>query len=785
MDLESIYSTLLRQKWTILLTCLIVVGAVSAYTFLRTPVYQASAMVQLEGSGEEEGTEILQNAALGGSPNLLSEVGVLRNSFELARRVAETVRDTVQAEGTTRASFPVFIDSETEELVSTKQAAHRIMEKVTFTPESERDMIKITTESEEPREAAVISNAYAEAYRKRSREQARASVRAARKFLEEQAEEQQKEIQKLEEEWKSFAKDNRLIAEGMEGERVVTRYDELMKQRDELQFELENQQTQLELLRRRLREIQPQLESNVLEQQEESGLQTEIGALEKKIADLRAQAAEYYATNPDLKGDTTRIRNQFPELAKLIERIEGLEKRKQELARQLVERASDGEGSGGTEAPLDRVVELRRQIAEKELQVNQLRAQVSALDSELQQYEGQLGDIPEQRVERDRLERRLDQAKSFHQMIVEELQKTTIAEESKLGHVEIVRSAFVPTFPDRPNTQLNLILGVLLGIGFGVGFAFFREAVNNRLRQPEDIEESGHTLLGVVPRMDEEIDRVFDGHDTIELEGRQISTRLMPLLNPWSSVTENYRLIQTNLKSLGTQASNVFFVTSAQQGEGKTITTSNLALTAALSGKRVLLVDADMRKPSAHRVLGMPRTPGLADILEKMPPEHQLDGSPDTRNSGQGTDGSSSFWSTYWTNRTAVDGLHFLPAGVAEEAPTKTFDSERIRRLVEATQQHFDMVFIDTPPLQAASDAVVIGAQTNAAGIVVSADGTDSRALDSVMRSLSTAGATVAGVVLNQFDERKAGAGSRFSYSYYTLEDYYEYQNGSYAEQEA
>lgn len=781
------YSILLRQKWTILLTCLIVLGAVSAYTFLRTPVYQASSMVQIERSNENNQNEILETAALGGAPNLLSEVGVLRNSFELARRVAETMRDTVQAEGTARASFPVFVDSESGDLVSTKEAAHRIMQKVTFAPESERDMIKITTESNEAREAAVISNVYAEEYRKRSREQARASVRAAREFLEEQAEEQRKKIQKLEEEWQSFAKENSLIAEGMEGERVVSRYDQLMNQRDEIQFELENQQTQLELLRRRLREIQPRLEANVLEQQEESGLQTEIGALEQKIADLRAQAAEYYATNPDLKGDTDRIRNQFPELAQLNQRIEGLEKRKQELARQLVESASEGEGeAGGSDAPLERVVELRRQIAEKELQTSQLQAQVAALDSELQQYEGQLGDIPQQRIERDRLDRRLNQAKSFHERIVAELQKTTIAEESKLGHVEIVRSAFVPTFPDRPNTQLNLILGLLLGIGFGVGFAFLREAMNNRLRQPEDIEESGHTLLGVVPRMDEEIERVFDGHDTIELEGRQISTRLMPLLNPWSSVTENYRLIQTNLRSRGNHTSEVFFVTSAQQGEGKTITASNLALTAALSGKRVLLIDADMRKPSIHRVLGMPRTPGLADILEKMPSQNQLNGPPNRQKKRvDDTEESSSFWSTYWTNRTSVEGLHLLPAGVAEEAPTKTFDSERIRRLIEATRQHFDLVFIDTPPLQAASDAVVIGAQTNAAGIVVSADGTDSRALDSVMRSLETAGATVAGVVLNQFDERKAGTGSRFSYSYYTLEDYYEYQNGSYAEQDA
>jgi capsular exopolysaccharide synthesis family protein len=486
------------------------------------------------------------------------------------------------------------------------------------------------------------------------------------------------------------------------------------------------------------------VEQSLLEEQEASGLRNQITALEEKIATMRAEAATYYAANPKLEGDSTRIRREFPDLARLLDQMKSLEDRKRTLTRRLVDKVSSG--AAAESSPVDRVAELQRQITEKQLTIEQLRSQRSALESQIDSYEAKLGDIPNQRIRREQIQRKLKQAEAFHKTIMSKLQRITVAEESELGYVQVVQSAFVPSVPIRPEVKNNLIQAIILGLALGVGLAFLREEMNPRLRSPEDIENRGYPLLGVVPNMDPEIEKAQDGRDFVEVEGRTLSTRLLPLLNPWSPVTENYRLIRANLGRNGGGDPRALLVTSAQKEEGKTVTAVNLALTEALSGRRTLLIDADMRKPTAHEALGMPRTPGLAGMLQG-PPEAKC-----------------------W--KTLVDGLCFIPAGVAERGPGNILDSDRVRDLLEEMREHFDVIVLDTPPTQAASDSIVIGTQTDVRTVVVSAADRDIGALDSVMESLRTAGVSVAGVVLNKFDDRAKLSGN-YSYSYYGHDDEY------------
>lgn len=775
LDLSSLLETVRREKVLILTTCLLVIAAVVGYTYTLPPVYQASALVKVDpesqGTSNIPGT-IMSEATFGQTRNLAGEIGVLRNSIDLARRVTEKLRTAERADGNT-STFPVLQGGGSAGDTTGHAIARAILDKATFTPRGDRNMIEVTVESKSPEEASTIANLYAKAYKRFSREKARASVKAARDFLQTQAQKQEEKIDQLDEQWKVFARNTGLVERGEGGEQLAARFNELKARRDQVAFDLEKQQTQLELLRQQLRQFRPQLQESVERKQEASGLQSEITALEEKIAQMRAEAAKYYATNPDLEGDTTRIKQEFPDLASLLQRTEALEGQKRELTRRLVAKAGGVESSAvGNGTPLQRVAELRSQITQKELTISQLESQISALDAQIADYEARLNTVPSQRIQRKQLERKLKQAKTFHETILNELQRIAIAEESELGYVEVVRSAFVPGAPVRPNMRQNALLAVLLGLGLGIGLAFLKEAMNTRLRHPEDIEERGYTLLGVVPSMDPEIAQTFDGQDFIDVEDRQVSTRLMPLLNPWSSVTENYRLIQTNLDNGQDVDSETLLVTSALQQEGKTVTSVNLALTAALSGKRVLLIDADMRKPNAHKALDMPREPGLAEALESASRSE----SEQRAFVRRPTAGRDPIRGDSYIHRTPVEGLYFIPAGVPESAPSKLLDSGRIGRLLEATQGHFDVVVIDTPPTQAASDSVVIGAQTRATTLVVSADEADSRALDSAMSSLRAAGADVAGVVLNRYDEDKAASGNGYGYSYYRSEDYYEYQ---------
>ena len=749
LDVSSIFETLSRGKWVILLTCVVVAGGVTAYTHTQPRVYKASSLVKVDpqSGGESQITKsIVSEGAIQQSTSLAGEVGVLKNSVELARRVARALREQQPAPDSGQG-FPVFQNASggAQNLAS---SARRILQKTGFVPRPQRNLIEIVVESEVPKEAAAVANRYARVYREHSRERARARVQAARTFLEAQADQQRQEIDRLEQQWKSFIRSNRLIERGQKGEHLTSKFNRLKERRDQLSFQLEKKQSQLELLRRQLRQFEPKIKENIMQRQKASGLRSQIRALEERIARIQAEAATYYAENPKLEGDTTRIRSEFPELARLLDRVNALESRKRDLTTQLVEQAS---GSGttvqGEGSPIDRAADLRKRLEEKRLSITQLQSQVAALDSQITAHKTKLRNIPEQRIQRENIERKLKQAQSFHQTIMSKLQRAMVAEESELGSVELVQSAFVPSAPVRPNVKKNLILGLLLGLSFGIGLAFMKEAINTRLRRPEDVEERGYNLLGVVPDMTLEIERNYDGREVVELDGRELSSRLMPLLNPWSSVTENYRMIRVNVQDTEQESRNLL-VTSAQKEEGKTVTAVNLAITEAMSGSQALLIDADMRKPSAHEMLGMSRTPGLANVVENMP--------------------EASCW------QTLVDGLYFIPAGLADRAPAQILDSEQIPRLLDATQRHFDVVVIDTPPTQAASDAVVIGTQTHASAIVVSEANGDVRALDSAITSLRAANVRVAGVVLNQFDEHRSHLNDIYSSSYYSHDEEYE-----------
>jgi len=750
LDVSNIMATLRREKWIILVTCLLVAGTISGYTYMQPPVYEASSLVKLnDQNGGPSGitTNLVGEGAIGGTPNLAGEIGVLQNSVALAREVAEECKTRDKADST-GATLPILLEEKTDLYAATPVIARRIMDQVEFMPNEDRHMIEIVVESRDPEEASTLANVYARKYKEYSKEQARASVQAARKFLEEQAEKQREKISRLQKRWQSFMRENQLVSRGTGGEHVTSYYNELKARRDEVAFELERTRTQLSMLRQQLQQFRPKLESTLMKEQETSSLRSEIQALENEIGQMRAQVANYYAENPDLEGDTTRIQRQFPALARLLQQTRALEERKHALTQKLVDKVSTS-GSNATvdTDPIGRVSELRAQITEQQLTVNQLESQLGALDEQISEYESELTDIPAEQVQRQQLDRKLTQAETFHETIMGELQRMTVAEESELGYVEVVRSAFVPSVPVRPDVLLNLLLGLVLGLGFGIGAAFLKEVTNTRIRQPQDIEDRGYDLLGVVPSMNPEIAESYDGRDFIEVDGRQLSTRLMPLLNPWSWVTENYRLLRAKLRRGRSGGPHTLLVTSAQKGAGKTVTAVNLALTEALSGKKVLLIDADMRKPAAHELLGMSRTPGLASVTENLPD------------------------ATCW--QTPIDGLYFIPAGIADNPPAKLLDSGRIEQLVSAVEHRFDAVVLDSPPTRAASDAIVIGAQTGASTLVVATPDQEVTALDSVMNSLRAANVNIAGVLLNRFEGQPGESYDHHTYDYYDYDEEY------------
>jgi capsular exopolysaccharide synthesis family protein len=397
----------------------------------------------------------------------------------------------------------------------------------------------------------------------------------------------------------------------------------------------------------------------------------------------------------------------------------------------------------------------REQIQAQELKIGQLNAQLEGLDDRIARYQSRITGIPRQTVEREQLDRRLAQAERFYTDIAGQLQKTIIAEESELGYVKIMRTAVVPMLPVSPDIQQNLVLGLLLGLGLGIGGGFVRQSMNWQIYEPDDIQSQGYSLVGVIPKMDREIKKAFEGKSEVNVEDRTLSTTLFPLLNPWSPITENYRLVRANLRYAAQKdgaadeaGAQSMIITSPEPGDGKTTTATNLAITITLSGRKVLLIDADMRRPHVHQLLGVDRNPGLAEVL-----------------SGAAAAGEA-------IRDTVVDGLSLLTAGTPEIPPTELLDSERMRALLAASTHRFDVVIIDAPPVLAATDPIVLAPHCDAVLVVASADKTDFRALSQVKSTLGAVGVSIGGVIFNRYDAEKASGAYKYGYGYDYKYDY-------------
>jgi capsular exopolysaccharide synthesis family protein len=256
--------------------------------------------------------------------------------------------------------------------------------------------------------------------------------------------------------------------------------------------------------------------------------------------------------------------------------------------------------------------------------------------------------------------------------------------------------------------------------------------------------------------MDREIKKAFKKQETVEVDGRTLSTSLFPLLNPWSPITENYRLIRANLRYASFKdgeeraaPARSMLVTSPEPGDGKTTTAANLAITISLSGHRVLLIDGDLRRPHGHQLLGLDRSPGLADLLSKKNLSLEALVQP-----------------------TVIDNLNVLTAGVPEVPPTELLDSEQMRAVLAAAEAQYDVVIIDTPPVLATTDPIVVAPFCDAVLVVASADKTDFRALSQTESTLGAVGVAIGGVIFNRYDAEKASSSYKYGYGYDYKYDY-------------
>jgi len=317
---------------------------------------------------------------------------------------------------------------------------------------------------------------------------------------------------------------------------------------------------------------------------------------------------------------------------------------------------------------------------------------------------------------------------------------------------EVIEPASIPGSPIRPNKKMNIMIAFLVGLLLGLGLCFFLEYMDSSLRSLDDIQNYLKVFpLGMVPQVELE--------DKTEVDEKGIAQASDLTRAFWSTndeaiplhVSEAYRIIRTNLAfGLLDQSLKVFQVTSAVKGEGKTTTTANLGISLAQAGMKVLLVDADMRRPSLHRILRLEGVKhGLNDLI-----------------SDSGTNLESVI------EPTSVPNLSCLPAGAIPPNPAELLSSKRMKALTAELKAHFDVVLIDSPPVISVADSPIIASRVDGTILVARSGYLPRHLCLQAKKAIETVNGKVIGCVLNSV---LSAHHPYYYYRYYNYGKYYYY----------
>jgi capsular exopolysaccharide synthesis family protein len=378
-----------------------------------------------------------------------------------------------------------------------------------------------------------------------------------------------------------------------------------------------------------------------------------------------------------------------------------------------------------------------------------LNNQLGSLDQSLATQRARGARIPTQSMDEERLSRKPKLLSDVYAMIQTRLQEARIAENAADPGVRMIDRAEVPTIPVWPRANLILLVAGVVGVMVGGAFAWLREGLDGSVHSRADvIRASGVPLLGLIPRirmlrknrrpMPELLTGSPQGFGSRARRRRTEQSHkalLMGGQDKSGAAMEAYAWLETSLAlTRPNDAPRTVAFTSPLAREGKTINASNLALSVARKGKRVLLIDGDLRRGMIHQLFGIAQDRGLAEVLAgRVKLEQAIRVLP----LGQGSE------------------IHVMPSGQTEGPPSSAMRPDALRDLLARLRDSYDLILIDSPPVNLVSDPLVVASMVDGVILVARAGVTDADALAQASQHLREAGAPVLGVLLNDIDTKR------------------------------
>ena len=597
--------------------------------------------------------------------------------------------------------------------------AGKIRKATTITPIKNSDIIEITCKTEKPYTAALFANQIANTYIQFNIEDKRREVSGVREFAEAQMKKVEEQLKKSEEDIRGYQKQHKVLGLQKETEEFISQIADLQSLYEKAKIERMGVEKNLAAIKSQLTSEQKEFlkTSTDISLPLLSDLKKSLSTLENDRASLVIQG--YGGSDPKIKG--------------IDNKIAAIKHKMNEVIVSLLQ-------NRGQIDALTQVQSLILQSLSLQIEVEVTKARENAFRGILSQYEARFKRIPDNQIELARLERQRTANEKVYMMLLEKSEEAKISEASEIGTVSLLDKAVIPQKQLWKKKILNIVLGFIMGLIISLGVAFIIEYFDTSIKDIEDVEEILKLpILASIPTIKA---------DRKKGEIEDIRNRLITHYRPRSPISESYRSLRTSLRFASIDGGiKTVVLTSPAPKEGKTLTASNLAITEAQAGRKTLLLDTDLRRPMVHHLFNLKKEDGISKVLTD---ELKLNDA---------------------IKKTGVENLYAITSGPVPPNPSELLGSKKMKKVLEELKEKFDMIILDSPPIIAVTDPVVIGQEVDGMVMVIRSGRTTRDIAEKAKNNAEYVHIKLLGVVLNDIDVRNVYGSSR--YYYYKYYHYY------------
>ncbi len=666
VDFSTIWKAIVRRRALFFTVLALFVAFVAIFTVVQPKQYTTEAKLIVGSSGNDQGGGQVDAQTLPILKALLSGNG---------SQTSETYAELIQ-------QLPVA--SEVARRNNIKASASDLLAKTRVKPVPDTAILAISTAWKDPETSARIANGFAAVFVERERELVTHQADGAIKFLQAQLPDAEERLTAAQAALSAYEQSVKIVDLPTQTTSLINSQATLDAKQQQAELEGRQAAASLEIVEAELAQTprtiigQEQVSANPVAAQ----LDTQITTLQSQLTAARAQYTDDYPTVISLKSQLAEAQRE-----------------KATQPKQVL--------SGTQTVPNPLYQQLSTQAAQLQAQVASAQAQLGTLNRQVSDGKPALERLPEQARRISELQRKAKSAQDVFDALQSKYQNATLSKTTAISDVSITQPADAASASKTPNLALNLMLGFGVGLVLALVAVFLAEFFDDRFRTEADVKSRlGLPVLATIPQL--------DSGDNRDAEWTK------PL-----SAEAFYQLVASLRYSSETPPRTIAF-TSADQGDGKSTIAVNTALSMGLMKARVLIIDADLRRPTIHQKLGVSNDRGVSDVLVGLAPFADV------------------------IKATDHPGVSVITSGRTAPNPVALLQSDAFDRLLKSAAERFDYVVVDGPALRSIIDGVVVGHKTDGTVLVVSAQHTEGRSVQAALAKLRSLGdINLLGVVLN------------------------------------